>query len=157
MKIHEIINENLQQITPLSNISSSNEANIAYKNLNILLETVMTGLKMLKSMIGTNNSAAWNNSIKMADNLIARFNSRIDEYLNMIKNSENQSSLEIYIRDFKKMKNDLGYVRQMFDESINENQQYMADNGQSSAIPGRVIEKSKRQSAKSKVETLQRR
>jgi hypothetical protein len=36
-----------------------------------------------------------------------------------------------------------------------ENQQYMADNGQSSAIPGRVIEKSKKQSAKSKVETLQ--
>jgi hypothetical protein len=157
MKIHEIINENLQQITPLYNISSSKEANIAYENLNILLETVMTGLEMLKSMIGTNNDTAWNNSIKMADGLIARFNSRIDEYLNMIKNSGNQSSLEIYIRDFEKMKNDLGYIRQMFDESINENQQYMADNGQSSAIPGRAIEKSKKQSAKSKVETLQRR
>ena len=43
------------------------------------------------------------------------------------------------------------------DNEISENQQYMADNGQSSAIPGKNVQQPKKQSAKSKVETLQRR
>lgn len=121
MKIHEIINENLQPISPLDKITGSDEANVAYENLNKLLKIIMIGLETLKSLgVRDNNSIGWDNSIKMSDNMIQRFNSRVDEYLNMIKSSENQQSLEIYTRDFEKMKNDLGYIRQMFDESINE-------------------------------------
>lgn len=153
MKIFEII------VETQNNYSNKTEINYFFDVLERLLDLVsesefLAGNNNLNINVPSSHPQDWKvyhdelkNTLKMIsvcrELSIAKYPKYFDDLT--IKKIDNlMTNCEIRFRDLPT-------------PSLDENQQYMADNEQSSAIPGRVIEKSKNQSAKSKVETLQRR